>query len=364
MQKEYKVYCPFIEVQIKEISCELIDNFGNFPMQILLAVNDGNSIKEIAKGVLVDERVVENTVEELIQKNIIVKKTGIRIRKCPYEPTDNGKKYIAMYKIIRQFREQNNELFAVNCFTCRMEQIRDQRFVIHSKNEIPSDCAVLKNKLQGSEHLLESPDYENTHEYMHDRLNLDSVSLTDDDYAFIHFRISPVNKRDVFFVPYLIPEKLVRNFKKQKETECIVHISIPVQKAKRIFLSDLERQDDAAQLTAAIRFLNEYHQECLSDKGKMLLKKHDYAEKYTKECKTLFMDCFTGLEFTESLETNFRQRADIILPVVHRFKEGIIPMNQKGMDGFYYRYDSLGITYITVPIPFTELQQKGGETYR
>lgn len=355
MTKELDIiYCPFIEVKIKDITCDLLEKFGSFPLQVLLSLSEGHSIKAIAEGIIVAENVIENAVNELEHNNMIEKKMFGK-----YKLTQTGKKYVRLYTLINDFRNSITEKFAVNCFTCLVEKIGNADYFSNTKIDSSS---ILYNRLKGSEFLVKSPDYENSHDYFKNLMKLHNSDLTDDDYVCIHFILEPVDKWKVFYVPYAVPENAYSDADSADTAENKIYVKVPVQKARRFYYSPLDQLNDVKALKAALMFLQESYADFLSEKAKTAIEEMKASERYNAESRIIFMDCYSGKEFGNHLQKNQKtQHTDLCLSERHKFKSGLIPVKSEGMDGFFYEYKDEGTENYVITVDFSRLEQIGGD---
>lgn len=347
-----RIYCPFLEVEILDISSKVLDNIGDFPIFMLSAIEIGAEPEMIANSVCLGDAVISDTLDELEKYGLISKKkSGIRIRKL-------GRQYIRIAEFIRNFKSDSNRRYAVNCFTCQLEDV--SRTEWFDKKEKPSSGKIcLRNKLFGSEYLIRTPNYENVLEYMKDKLDLTNVGITGDDYEYISIRIKVKPPYRVFYVPYEITKESYMEY--SEDTVDTFEADVPISVIKREFVLRSFFQIEDQKLLEAVMYLKD--SAYLSEKGKELLEDIESADKINnRQKKPLFyMDRYSGCQFDSKLTDVTHKKPIIKLDPQTSIRTGY--QSVPNHDDILYHLIEVKQINQTVTVDFNKLKQLRGDDY-
>lgn len=349
------IYCPFVEVKIENIGSELLENIGSFPIFVLRALRNGNTTAEISESVCLDIITVTSVVDELKKNDLLEKEC----EDCKL--TDLGYQYLRIFEFIKKFREGRDQRYAINCFTCQLEDVKDQRCFLRTDEVSLKNAPHLPNKLKGSEQLIRTPNYENVKEYMKPYLNLSDVALTEDDYDYIQFELKAeskcANKYSFFYVPYEIPPESYLWDNSKVNPEYKFWAEIPIQSAKRRFYSsDLHMLPSGEKIAELLLQLNKLAPKFVSELGGNIISNLENIDKWNKESRYVFIDCYSGQKFEGGLTEIKCPRA--VARLSKRKTLSVSTANLKDMKGFLYNYVDSKFTYTPVQIDFKILTQK------
>lgn len=355
-KKNDLIICPFKEVVIERVSSELLEKIGGLPLLILLQISHNKTIDEIANSICMQIWVIRDAADELVQNGLLNKENATN-----YILTDIGTRYVHIYDFIKAFQAEQQRRFAVNLFTCQLEEVKDERCFANTKR--PSNMLLLQNKLQGAERLISTPNYENTLEYMKQYLDLSEVALTDDDYEFIQFELRAHG--EVFYVPYSVSAdaylKSDANANAHFENNAVIPhniwISIPLIECKIIY----EYPAISSEISDALLKLHSVAPEFLTQSGITHIEKLKQAEYFTEKSPLLVIDAYGGKRYQSedrNVETSVLPHNIQPFPLSERYS---FPVERKqamieGGD-FYYRYEVTKKYMVPVKIVFSSLIQ-------
>ena len=335
----FKIFCPYKEVFIENVSSELLEKIGGLPLLLLLQTSQNVTIDEIAEGTCIQTWVINDVAEELVQNGLFYKDDD-----QGYKLTKIGESYVRIQDFIKKFQADQKQRYAVNLFTCQLEKVSNEQYFANTKR--PADhVPYLPNKLRNAVQLVTTPNYENTLGYMKQYFDLTEVALTDDDYEYIQFQLR--TKGEVFYVPYYVPEDAYFNNSaaSEKNTENdvafphIIELNVPLNRVKRVY----EYTAVSSEIRDALLKLNYDAKECLSEIGKEHIRKIIQADKYTFICREQVFDAYSGREYSfedSSAETSDSTRNNRAFVLSERY---FIPMERKQAiksdDQLYYHYE-------------------------
>lgn len=351
------IFCPYKEVVIERVSSELLEKIGALPLLILLQISKNKTVEDIADGICMQIWVIRDAAEELMQNGLLVQD-----KNQAYRLTEIGRSYVRIYDFIKSFQAEQQRRYAVNLFTCQLEQVRNEHCFANTKCP-DSHMLQLPNKLQNAERLISTPNYENTLEYMKQYLNLAEVSLTDDDYEFIQFQLH--TEGEVFYVPYFVPMdaylKSEADSEKQSENDiAIPHdiwLSVPLIEGKMVY----EYTAVSSEISEALLKLHSVAPEFLTTSGKNHIEKIRQAEQFTLKRPTFVIDAYRGKEYQlDDSSTITSNPPNYIHPFMlsERYSFPTEREQAKITGGeFYYRYEVLQKRTVFVKIDFSRLIQ-------
>lgn len=338
------VYCPFREVTIEKVSSDLLEKLGNFSILVLCAIAKNKSVDDIANSVCLNPIVVENFIKELSENELICfSGNSPRV-------TQLGRKYIAINDMISIFRDNSQERYAVNCFTCQLERVGDLNCFGNTYDQLRNkDIPQLKNKLHGSELLLKTPNYENVKEYMKRYIDFDSDDQLESYNDYIRFQLQPCGK--VFYVPYAIPKEAYISDKSGKKLQNSFWAELPVDTVKREYISE-----NYYEVSSEIISIYSKNKQLLSSEGQSAALDCLQINKWNEECKLFYADCYGGNEFKGAL---VKTDEKCIMKLSAR--KGIPRGASRAQPGVLYRFIVQSRSYIPVEINFANLLQEGLE---
>lgn len=338
------VYCPFQEVKIEKVSSEYLEKLGNFSILVLCAVAQSKSVAQIADSVCLNSSVVEKFITELAENELIdVSGNSPRV-------TKHGRVCIAVNDMISLFRSNEQKRYAVNCFTCQLEDVNDLDCFDNTYDRLLNKgITQLKNKLRGSEQLLKTPNYENVKEYMKQFIKFKSDDEDGNYNDYIRFQLQPSGK--VFYVPYAIPPESYRREMGDEKSGSSFWAELPVYTVKREYIS--EKFFSISEELIAIYAKNE---QLLSLEGQSAAKDCLKINEWNSKSELFNADCYSGSEFKGTLvETN--EKCIMKLSVRRDLPLGASHIST--LSGVLYRNLVQDRSYVPVEINFTNLLQKG-----
>lgn len=354
---EYDViYCPFMEVEIQSIGSELLENIGNFSLLVLLSINSRKSLEEISSAVCIDISVVIETADELSENQLLEKEKNNR-----YSVTTLGKKYIRIYKFIRKFRENKEKRYAINCYTCQLEEVEfESSFSCYRNDLIKAHICedfILDDRLNGSENLIESPNFENTKEYMKNFFDLSKVSLTNDDFEYIYFRLKVIKKDGKFhkfYVAYEIPPESYMYDSNSYTPEYVLKAKLPIAQGRREYVIP---SVDLNIGNALLIILDKSH-ELLNNSGESLARDLKYINELNLKEKIINMDCYGKRIFNGEISEVKISRKHIKLSRIAPFADESEYKKCKGNEHISCHYIERKDFYVGVNLDFSKLIQK------
>lgn len=356
MSKKLDVaYCPFKEVIIQRITSELLEKIGALPLLILNALERKESIVSIAQGICMEEWVITDISEELVRNQLLQKNEDT------YVLTELGESYIRIHRFIQNFTETQMHRFAVNLFTCQLEKVSDEQYF--SQTARPLDHhRILHNKLQNSERMILSPNYENTVDFMKQYLDMSEIAITENDYQYIIFQLEPIG--DIFYVPYtimpaayLLPEEAPEPQEDVIQTSCF-WADIPVTEAQQVFMAEIETEPDGKRNKDALLQLYKTAPNYISEEGQKQIGLISIAQKYTEESHLRIIDTYSGQSVMESRYCKPKDKVRYTITLSSRFAlpEGMIQAKIKDAN-FYYKYVITRQYSLTVRVDYAKLIQ-------
>lgn len=349
---EYDViYCPFMEIEIQSIGSELLDNLGNFSLLVLLSINFQQSLEEISSAVCVDISVVIETADELAENQLLEKGKNNR-----YSVTNLGEQYIRIYEFIRDFQNEEKR-YAINCYTCQLEDVKyESSFLCHRNDLTVNDGFILDDRLNGSEQLIESPNFENTKEYMERIFDLSEISLTNDDFEYIYFRLKVVRKErkfHKFYVAYEIPTESYMYDSSSYTPEYTLKAKLPIAQGKREYVIQ-----DVKYISNALLIMLDKAPELLSNSGKSLAKDLKRINELNVKEKIVNMDCYGRRIFNGEICEGKISRKYIELRQRGRFADESVYKQCNGNEHILCHYIERKDFYVGVNLDFSKLIQK------
>ena len=275
--------CYFQEVTVN-MGSYILEKIGDFSIFVLEAIKDGFTIQEIIISSGFSKYVIDKTVETLCSENLLVSNNN------SYTISPVGDKYITINNIIKAFN-QSSDRFAINCYTCQMEKIKDET-LFYNKCSYDRQLDILPSYIDKI--MLKSPNYENVREYMRDAKLFSSLS--DTDYNHIYFIIQPTNNR--FIVPYIIDIDTYSYNEIEDDDFAKIILKIPI--AKITVNKYSERDEEYKDILNELDLIAKRDLELLSEKGKGIIerekrlreinssKQHQYYDAFN--CSALYFD--------------------------------------------------------------------------
>lgn len=165
-----------------------------------------------------------------------------------------------------------------------IEEIKNEKYYFNTSTpnkKIILPCKV--NKL-----LIKNHDFSNIKEFMRKRIDLSELNISNNDYKYIVFDLKP---KQLFYVPYIIPEESVSLESNSKDHQLI--LIVPIEEVKRkITHEEIKEYQDIIPLLSKIALL---HKELLSDKGNYLINiANKIADLQNKD--VAYYECYSGIK--------------------------------------------------------------------
>ena len=267
------VYCPFYEVTVS-IWSDMIDKLGDFPMFILTSLaKPSNNIEKIITATNLNQHTVDDTIDELINSGLLIKKAENRI-----VHTDLGITYLMIDRYLKAFSKTKSSRVAVNLFTGMLETINDN--TIYDSNIPKNDMLPCKI----SELLIKNHNFSNIKELMKDKVDLSQFAISNNDYEYINFDLKPKQR---FYIPYVITKESILS---KDDGEHQIKLIVPIEKVTHTLTH--KKMDANKSIISKLMDVASFDENLLSYDGMQLV----YIQRKILELsgKIDWYDCYTG----------------------------------------------------------------------